>query len=111
MSSLPSPPEAKERLVGSPVFKTGGGPQRPRRVRFPSASATSTFVDIGVAQPPSAAILGSYLGNIMSDNPVLDAIARFIDLDEWVGTPTAGVLVYEWINDEGCGVLGVRRKR
>ncbi len=31
--------EASERLVGSPVFKTGGGSKGPRRVRFPSASA------------------------------------------------------------------------
>jgi GTP-binding protein HflX len=31
--------EASERLVGSPVFKTGGGSRGPRRVRFPSASA------------------------------------------------------------------------
>ena len=36
---LDSPAEASERLVGSAVFKTVGGPKRPRRVRFPSASA------------------------------------------------------------------------
>ena len=32
--------EAKERLVGSVVFNTIGGAKVPRRVRFPSASAT-----------------------------------------------------------------------
>ena len=29
--------------MGPPVFKTGVGAKAPRRVRFPSASATSTF--------------------------------------------------------------------
>jgi hypothetical protein len=32
--------EASGRLVGPPVFKTGVGARAPRRVRFPSASAT-----------------------------------------------------------------------
>ncbi len=39
VARLGSPAEATERLVGSPVFKTGGGLRDPRRVRFPSASA------------------------------------------------------------------------
>ena len=43
----------------------------------------------------------------MSDDPVLDAAARFIEINGWVGTSTAGVLVYEWINDQGEGVLGI----
>ncbi len=38
-ATLPSGSEVSERLVGSPVFKTGGGSKGPRRVRFPSTSA------------------------------------------------------------------------
>jgi acyl dehydratase len=38
--------EANERLVGSPVFKTGGGSRDPRRVRFPSASADLVLGDV-----------------------------------------------------------------
>jgi AcrR family transcriptional regulator len=36
--------EASGRLVGPPVFKTGVGARAPRRVRFPSASATYIYV-------------------------------------------------------------------
>ncbi len=35
--------EATERLVGSLVFKTSGGTRVPRRVRFPSASASPAY--------------------------------------------------------------------
>jgi hypothetical protein len=41
LPTLSSAAEAKERLVGSPVFKTGEGAKAPWRVRFPSASAKS----------------------------------------------------------------------
>jgi hypothetical protein len=40
-SPLSSLAEASGHLVGPPVFKTGVGAKAPRRVRFPSASATS----------------------------------------------------------------------
>ena len=40
LEQVSSAVEATERLVGSLVFKTSGGTRVPRRVRFPSASAT-----------------------------------------------------------------------
>ena len=43
----------------------------------------------------------------MSDDPVFDAAAHLIAVNQWVGTPTAGVLVYEWIDQDGDGVLGL----
>ena len=39
-AAVSSVPEASGRLVGPPVFKTGVGARAPRRVRFPSASAS-----------------------------------------------------------------------
>ena len=39
--------------------------------------------------------------------PVFDAAARIIRVNGWIGTPTAAVLVYEWIDEQGDGVLGI----
>ena len=39
--------------------------------------------------------------------PVFDAAARIISINGWVGTPTAAVLIYEWIDQDGAGVLGI----
>ena len=56
---LRSFPEATERLVGSPVFKTGGGSKGPRRVRFPSASANAAAASAvpNAISPPAASLL------------------------------------------------------
>ena len=37
----------------------------------------------------------------------MDAAARIIRVNGWIGTPTAGVVVYEWIDEDGDGVLGI----
>jgi hypothetical protein len=42
-----------------------------------------------------------------SSEPVFDATARIIEMHGWVGTPTAAVLVYEWIDEQGDGVIGI----
>jgi len=42
----------------------------------------------------------------MSDDPVLDAAARLLDEKDLVGTVDAGVLVYEWIHEDGQGAIG-----
>lgn len=39
--------------------------------------------------------------------PVFDAAALTINNNGWIGTPTAAVLVYEWIDQDGTGVLGI----
>jgi hypothetical protein len=42
----------------------------------------------------------------VSDDPVLDAVARLIEREGWTGIPELGVIVYLWTDDDGEGVLG-----
>ena len=37
----------------------------------------------------------------------MDAAARIISMHGWVGTPTAGIVIYEWIDENGDGVIGI----
>ena len=60
--------EANERLVGSLVFKTSGGTRVPRRVRFPSASATPLGSDYTVQARTIPAATG-YRGNMTDGYP------------------------------------------
>jgi hypothetical protein len=62
---------------------------------------------IGHSRQPSHEEKEEKAAPMTADEPVFDATARIIEMHGWTGTPTAAVLLYEWIDENGDGVVGI----